>query len=171
MVTHSLTLLHRWSLSTTGCTSSIIAFNDSIAEQIMVRDIHLFLGTTIFFLPTCMTPPKDYCGPRIFVIFLLFCSHKILKDKILYFNSGWLGPSKYMLLLFHYCVVSPYLVKRTRKIWDGNTLQCPSLTGLEQSKYGWNGSFQSKKLLSSRYKACKFSLSSLVARHFVYTIK
>jgi len=31
--------------------------------------------------------------------------------------------------------------------------------------------FQWKKLLSSRYKACEFSLSSLVSRHFVYTIK
>ena len=28
----------------------------------------------------------------------------------------------YCTLLFHYCVILPYLVKRTRKILDGNTL-------------------------------------------------
>ena len=36
-------------------------------------------------------------------------------------NSAY-GLVGYIYLLFHYCVILPYLVKRTRKIWDGNTL-------------------------------------------------
>ena len=50
-------------------------------------------------------------------------------------------------LLCHYDVFLPYLVKRTRKIWDGNTLWCPGLTALEQSKYGRNGSFSMKEIV------------------------
>ena len=42
-------------------------------------------------------------------------------------------PKHYFHLLFHYYVIFPYKVKRTSKIQDRNTLQCPSLTGLQHA--------------------------------------
>ena len=34
----------------------------------------------------------------------------------------WAIIDQYRFLLFHYYAILPYLVKRTLKIWDGNTL-------------------------------------------------
>ena len=53
----------------------------------------------------------DFCA--IFYLCIMFTINCILKTY---------GIDKYFHLLFHYDVILPYLVKRTRKIWDGNTL-------------------------------------------------
>ena len=43
--------------------------------------------------------------------------------------------NSFLHLLFHYYVILPYKVKRTRKIRGPSTLYCPGLIGLQQGEY------------------------------------
>ena len=56
---------------------------------------------------------------RIMLYFFL----QIICSLLWRLNSTWVQFfENQQRILFHYCVILPYLVKRTCKIWDGNTL-------------------------------------------------
>ena len=70
-------------------------------------------------------------------------------------------------LLPHFTIFGQDNVQNMRRLY----ITCAGLTGLEQSKYGRNGSSSIKEIVLTWCKAREFSLSLLVTRHFVHPIK
>ena len=77
-----------------------------------------------------------------------FCQPSISFDK-------QHGSELLLQLLFYYCAISPYLVKRMYKIQALNVLKCHGLTGLEQRKSGRKA--QSNKLVGQNEKTTLFT--------------